>query len=516
MRVAAALAFITACAALSLDGDTSPESRSWSLGDSLDRLGRHVSKGFENGEEVTEIDKDVLAAEAAAKEAREQLAEVLAEEREEHIANLSERQLDTETRVAEAQWHRTEIEEGMLDRVGDAMAQEIPADERYVADAERQALQLSAAAQRISRDVKVWKGQQEEGGEWRDESEDPVIKREEKRERREDRAFAQEEKRAAKLMKHALQESYGAVAKEKKYQRTRGAAEREIQARLGQEADAMCQAAAANGTLSQDELLEVLDMTKEELIKITTNLTSFSSDASMPALWIEQRLNTSRWKAISGSAHMVEAIRRKVETLKTTHSGYDDHQFLAMVAALISETLEEFKSYGQLKDTFMSRLQGWDKSDGEKLTYKLAQVIQGVTGSAEFKSHLLRIDTARLAHANMSEACDVLGDLVHTSMLPAFRSIGLQRDALDKMSQIVPTITASLNSYIQKKMADRAAAMLSMAYVEHLALKESALAILKEASPVVAGRLHCTISGASQRSGFGVAVVAAAVAWLAQ
>merc|ERR1740138_1785489 len=105
-------------------------------------------------------------------------------------------------------------------------------------------------------------------------------------------------------MKHALQESYGAVAKEKKYLHTR-------------------QAAAASGTLSQDELLQMLDMTNEDLIKITRNLTSFSSESSMPALWIEDRLNTSRSKALGSSAHMLEAIKHKVETLKSTHTDYD-------------------------------------------------------------------------------------------------------------------------------------------------------------------------------------------------
>ena len=66
----------------------------------------------------------------------------------------------------------------------------------------------------------------------------------------------------------------------------------------------------------------------------------------------------------------------------------------------------------------------------------------------------------------MSDACDVLGDVVNASMQPAIRSIGLQKDALDKMSKVVPTITEGMNSYVQKRMAGRAAAMLSMAYVE--------------------------------------------------
>merc|ERR1719188_2331003 len=112
----------------------------------------------------------------------------------------------------------------MLDKLGDAMTQEISSDDRFMANAERQAKELSATAKKISKDVQVWNGQQEEGGEWREREHnvDPAIKREEQRERRQDRAFAQEEKRAAKLMRHALQESYGAVAKEKKYVRTRG------------------------------------------------------------------------------------------------------------------------------------------------------------------------------------------------------------------------------------------------------------------------------------------------------
>merc|ERR1719291_1342765 len=236
----------------------------------------------------------------------------------------------------------------------------------------------------------------------------------------------------------------------------------------------------------------------------------------VPALWIEEKLEGSRRKYAATSAKMAEAIKHKLETFKSSHLDYDDKQFLARLAQLFSETKAEIKSFEETRDALMKRLQGWDKSNGEKLTYTLALAIDGATSSGEFRSHILRADTDSLRHADMGQACEMLGNVVRSSMQPAYVSLTRQKATLDGMSKIAPTITATMPSYIQETVANRTSTLLEMAYAENLALKETAATILKEASPVVLSRLHCAMRSASLRPGLGAAVVAAALAWLAR
>ncbi|CAK0788475.1 unnamed protein product [Prorocentrum cordatum] len=237
---------------------------------------------------------------------------------------------------------------------------------------------------------------------------------------------------------------------------------------------------------------------------------------SMTAIWVEEKLDNSRSKLALASARMLEAIKHKVDTFKNNHLDYDNHQFLALLSRTLNETMGEIRTFEQAKDYQMTRLEGWDKSNGEKLTLRLAQAIHGVTGSVEFRSHLTQIDTAHLANLQMSEACGYLTSTVTAAMAPAYQSLAHQKQKLDDMSKIVPSVTAKYPAFIQERMGARASALLNMAYMENLALKEAAMNILKEASPVVMGRLHCTMHSASARAGLGAAVLLAVAAWLVQ
>mmetsp|Transcript_125321 Transcript_125321/g.340333 ORF Transcript_125321/g.340333 Transcript_125321/m.340333 type:complete len:487 (-) Transcript_125321:216-1676(-) len=483
-RIASFFSFITACGALSLE-----------------RQGPDDSKIFDFGKEAEQ-------AEAAALRAREE-AEALASV--DADAGISERQMDAYRRLAETEVKKESSEESMMERVVKSMEHEAASEDRVVSDVERQLRHLEGSV----RQERSKKFAGDDGDGWH---EDEKLKREELRERKADQEFAREQRQAAKLMVEGRKQADKARAREKMELHRRAEAEHETQLRLALEADALRQEAASNGTLPEEEVLQLLDMSSKDLAAITKNLSSFGPE-NMTALWIEDRLDGSRAKYAAAAAKMLETIRYKVDTFKSTHQDYDDHQFLAKLAQLIGDTKAEIRDFGQTKEALMTRLHGWDKANGEKLTYTLALAVKGVTESVEFKNHLLGINEARLTHGigNITEACGVIGDLVRTSMQPAYKSLGLQRETLDGMSKITPTITANMPAYVQKSMANRSAAMVNMAYMEHLALKESATAILQDASPVVLSRLHCTMNenSGSPRSRLGVAALAAAVAWLA-
>jgi len=489
-RIAVAFTFLTACGALSLERQD-PDAAN-----------------------ILDFGKEVEQAEQLALRAREE-AEVLTSE--DSDAGISEREMEAFKRLAETEVTKETKEESMMERVVKSMEREADSENRVVSDVERQLRNLEGSVRKENnKKTTMDKAAGDDGEGWHD---DLKFKKEEQRERKEAQDFAREERQAQKLLVQGRKEADKARAKEKMEQHRRAELEHETQVRLAQEADAMRQEAASNGTLSEDEMLQLLDMSQKELTTITRNLSSFGPE-NMTALWIEDRLDGSRSKYAAASAKMLETINYKVDTFKNTHQDYDDHQFLAKLAQLISDTKAEVRSFGQTKDSLMTRLRGWDKSNGEKLTYTLALAVKGVTESVEFKNHLLGIDEARLTHGigNITEACGVFGDLVRSSMQPAYTSLGLQRATLDGMSKIAPTITANMPAHIQRSMANRSTAMVNMAYMEHLALKESATTLLRDASPVVLSRLHCTMNenSGSPRSGLGVAVLAAVAAWLAQ
>merc|ERR1719188_1444978 len=288
-------------------------------------------------------------------------------------------------------------------------------------------------------------------------------------------------------------------AKGKIYEHERGLMEHECGMRLSQEADAM-RREAGNTEASEDEVLALLDMTKQDYDKMMTTLKGF--EKNMTGLWIEEKLKESGLKTEGASAKMLVAVNHSMEQFKEDNHALDDHQFLVMLSRVLNQTKSEIISFQQTKDKLEDRLRHWDGANGEKLTYNLAVALQGVTDSVEFRNHLSHIDSASLKYADTSEACGLLSSLVHDNLHPAYKSVGLQKQKLDDMSKIAPSVIRTLPSKIQGTMAKRTAALVNMAYVEHLALMESATVVLKEAAPIVIQRLHCHKFGFVQVEGF--------------
>jgi len=523
VRIAAAAFAFTACRALKTE--PMPEPMDQPMPGEFRALGQ-TGKQMTDADGVFQFGAEVAAAEAAAIAAREEAVAAVAAEG--NTVQISERVMDAEARHAESQVAKEDREQRMLDKVMDSMEHESEAEERAVDAMERKLRQLESVVRQDQKDTTrsgdlgpyaTWKKKEdaEKAGHW---VIDPEVERKEKIDRKLDQMLKNEEDQATKLMVNARKQVDAALAKEKMYLHHRSAVEHETQMRLVQEADALRNEAVQVGPVSEDETLQLLDISKQDLDNITTTLAGFAAmgPENMTAVWIEEKLDSSRSKLAIASSKMVEAIKHRVENFKNHHADYDDHQFLALLSRTLNETMDEIRTFEETKEFQMKKFQGWDKANGEKLTFSLAQSIQGVTGSVEFKSHLLQIDTARLADTKATpEACAYLTNLVTTAMAPAYQSLTHQKEKLDRISKIVPTVTRMDPKFIQDRMGARATALLNSAYMENLALKEAAVNIMQEASPVVMGRLHCTIRSASVRSRSGVvAALVALMAWLAQ
>merc|ERR1719188_1172097 len=239
-------------------------------------------------------------------------------------------------------------------------------------------------------------------------------------------------------------------AKGKIYEHERGLMEHECGMRLSQEADAM-RREAGNTEASEDEVLALLDMTKQDYDKMMTTLKGF--EKNMTGLWIEEKLKESGLKTEGAAAKMLVAVNHSMEEFKADNHALDDHQFLVMLSRVLNQTKSELISFQQTKDKLEDRLRHWDVANGEKLTYNLAVALQGVTDSIEFRNHLSHIDSASLAHASMSEACGLLSNLVHDNMHPAYKSVGLQKQKLDDMSKIAPIVIQRLHCSIKSASA---------------------------------------------------------------
>jgi len=512
---AIALTSIAACAL-----KTEPEQQTSLIlpGDDNVRALGQTGKAMSGSDGVFQFSAEVAAAEAAALKAREEAAEAIAAEGAN--ARVSQRQLEAEDRRAESQFMREVKTESMIERVVDQTAHEVDAEDQAVEDMERR---LKVMEGQVRRDSDGWQKFQADNplndgrGVWVDDRNNEPLKREQKAERQIDQELAREEGNEAKLMVHARKQVESALFKERAYLHMRPKMERETQGRLAQEAEILRKTAIENGTISEDETAQLLDMTKHDLDNITIKLDALAKNKSkdMTAVWIEEKLDGSRSKVSAASAKMLEAIKHMVKTFKDRHTDYDDHQFLGLLSRVLNDTMAEVKIFENTRDYQMTRLDNWDKSNGEKLTSSLANAIQGVTGSLEFRSRLTQIDPARLASMQTNEACFYLTNLVNTAMAPAYQSLAHQKATLDDMSKIVPSVTSKYPAFVQESIGARAAALLDMAYMENLALKEVATNIVQEAAPVVMSRLRCAMSGAA-RSGLAAAAFVAAAAWLAQ
>jgi len=512
-RIVAVFAFVSKCGALSFERHDPVDYVDAEDVRQFSESSRSMPMKVDGEESILTVGgkfgKDAVLAEQEAWRAR-RAAEKAIEEDE--YKSISERQMDALTRHAESAAQKEEREQKLLEKVVDSMEKEADTESKAVEDLERQTEKLQ------SKEVRWQKGQEVEelrgaDGQW---IEDPAFKNEELRERSQDADFAREESQEAKALVLARKQLDSARASERMELHRRAALEQEARARLAQEADAMRREAARNGTLSEESVRRALDVSKKELGRVIGTFAHWSSDG-VSGLWIEGRLEESRVKAAISSAKMLEAIKHKVATFKAQSEGYDDHQFLARLAQLLNETRAEVTGVENFDDVLMGKLRHWDASNNETLTYDMAVALQGVTRSVEFKNHLMRMDTARLAHASTSEACALLGKMVQANLQPAYRVIELQRQSLDSLSKVAPSITAHMPDYVQTTMINRTASVLNMAFVEHLALKEAATVIAQDAVPLVLERLRCVASGAERVAAPALpALLGAAAAWLAQ
>lgn len=295
------------------------------------------------------------------------------------------------------------------------------------------------------------------------------------------------------------------------------AAEAETAAQLWGEADAL-RRAAGNGTLPSGKLQALLDVTQETL----DNLTNLFSDSQRWApgsnatgAWFEERVEGLHSKSAAASAHMVEAVKFKAEAFVRDHNGYNDQQFVGLLARLLNSTMDDFRVFHEASSRISARMQGFQQMNPENLTSALSLALDGVTGNIEFRNNLLRVDTNRLAHSTPADACEQLAGVFSKNMQPAYNSLGHMKDQLDSMTKVVPSIV-SLQPCASSVLDNRTHNVLDMAYAEYLAYRTSATILMTQVTPVILERLRCSFSGAPAlaRLGRGAAALALAV-WFA-
>lgn len=504
LRAAVAVAAIAVCGALWVDERQAPhEAR---------RLGQ-TEKQTVKAEYRGDASGDWFGTKAAEAEAEAHKAYLEAEKATEEVhSNLTAHQMEAIDRHAEADLRMEVSKEMKLDHVADSLDRESDAQIRTVDEVMRRSRQVEAGGGRDTADFERDIRKIEKEAEVDYHKDDKAINQYQRREREEASKWASEEQLGARQLRDARRQVDSANHEENQYQHHRGVMESETRKRLWQEADAM-RREASNGTLPEEEVLRLLDTTKPVLDNMTWHMMTWGPENST---WFEERLDGVRFKSAAASAKMVEAVKHKVAVFHSSHLDYDTRQFVSLLARLFSDTRSEIGTLEQTTDAILDRLQRWDNANPEKFTYTLALALRGATGNVELRNHLLRLDTARLGQSNASEACGLLDGMMRSNMAPAYRSLGRMREALDNMSKIVPSMVQDMPVSAQAMVANRTTNVLNMAYVEHLALKESAIAILQDAAPVVLDRLRCEFQSASVRSSaLGPAVAAALAAAVA-
>jgi len=495
LRATVAVAATAVCGALWVDRQDPSDARR--LGQTEKQMVRADSDVGWFGSEAAEAEAKAVKALREAEQATEELH-----------SNLSKRQMEAMDRHAEAELSQEVGKELKLDRVVASMEREAEAQSRTIDGVMRMSRVVEAGEGRSAGDLEREIKRMEKEADADFDKEDRDIEQYKRREREEASQWAREQQAEKRQLRDARREVDIAKRKEIQYQHHRFAVESDTRRQLWQDADAM-RREASNDTLPEAEVLRLLDVTKPVLDNMTSNMVSWGPEN---VTWFDERLEGMRFKSAAASAKMVEAVRHKVDVFRSTHLDYDTRQFVALVGKLFNDTRGEIRTLEQTFDLILARLQHWDSGNPEKLTYTLAVALRGVTGNVEFRNHLLMMDTALLGQANASEACGLLGGMLASNMAPAYTSIGRMREALDSMSKIVPSVMPDVPASAQAVVANRTNIVLNMAYVEHLALKESAATILQDAAPVVLDRLHCDFGSASVRSSALGAVAALAVA----
>lgn len=312
---------------------------------------------------------------------------------------------------------------------------------------------------------------------------------------------------------------------EKKYQSARAHAKTELKKvqeaetetaqRLWSEAEALRQE-ADNGTLAEDDVLSLLDLSKADLESLTKQM-MLASEKNDTGAWFEARLDNLRQRSTTASAHMVETVKYKAAEFVNVHKDYNDHQFAALLARLLNETKSEVRTLLESNQGISVRLQNFQQMNVENMTSALALALDGVMANIEFKNHILQGDTSRLAHASEAEACEALSAILATNMQPAYKSIGHMKESLDNITKVMSTIVGN-KQHAAEMMEKRTHNLLNMAYMQQLAYKEGANTLMTQVAPVILNRMQCAFSAASGLAGLGRAAtaIAFAIGWLVQ
>merc|ERR1719356_245581 len=218
-------------------------------------------------------------------------------------------------------------------------------------------------------------------------------------------------------------------------------------------------------------------------------------------------------------AHLLEAVNHTVIRLNETHEGYSDHQFLRVMSQFLTDVHNAVVQAEEENVIFGRRILSWSAWTPDKITGTLALAINSVTTNVEFKNHLLQVNAGlSRSAANASKACDNMAILLNSNLRPAYRDVEHIKDKLSNLSKVIPSIRSENRDLgpAMKFLENNSNSLLSMAYTNHLALKESSELVIRQTAPIIFQRLHCNFTGAGARAGLGLAAAAAvAAAWLA-
>merc|ERR1740121_1067400 len=356
---------------------------------------------------------------------------------------------------------------------------------------------------------------------------DKRVKRTKRQLEREEREEADEVRKDKKALHEARITIDSVKNREKVWQNGRAELEKATALRLWKEADKQrgeairgdLEEGEVNGTLEEAEILSLLDINKNSLYELTDEVDRIAKHDPGANVVYQDHVETIRYRASTASAHLVEGIRHKTEVFSNASAQYSEpqvfKQLVSLIAKFFNDTKTEVKMLQQTSDSIEKNIQGWDAKNPEKLSGTLAMALNGVTGSVEFKHRLLALESDQMAHVNSTaEACELLDNMLTSNLQPAFNSLVHMKDKLDRMAKVVPSILKPLPYDAAGLMERPTTLLMNMAYVQHVALTESATIVLTQAAPAILERLHCTVDSAGARASVGLAAVALA-AWLA-
>ncbi|CAK0884360.1 unnamed protein product [Prorocentrum cordatum] len=330
------------------------------------------------------------------------------------------------------------------------------------------------------------------------------------------------------LAQQELRQAARAVQEERElkraYRQQRNAAEAEFTSKLWTQADELRSTAEKSATLlPREEVLKLLDIPDDTLTEMKHTISRMAHDAVVfdrPAYNAQfaERLEAIRFKVAGAAAAMEEAVQHKAhDFINSTNAtdAYDDQQYLMRLAWFLNDMKDEVRALHDKTTGVGKRIQSWDIRNPEKMSLTMSLALDGVTDNIEFRNKFLRIDTAKLAYSNTTQACDALAYMFASNIHPAYESLAHMKDVLDNMSLVVNSVFHDDPPNVAATMTNSTHALLNMAYAQNLAYKNTAQMLMSELVPSVMDRFHCESSGSSASSAsLALAVLAAVAGWV--